>query len=97
MTKIIYSYDYSDFDSWNSHRLNLWIVQICEKLFVQTIHQSHDSTRSLYNIVRELWCSGSCSRLVIPGSWVQIPLGMYALRQGILSTIVSHDPGVVSG
>ena len=29
--------------------------------------------------------------------WVRIPLGAYALRQGILSTIVSLDPGVVNG
>ena len=48
-------------------------------------------------IVGALWCSGSCSRLVIRGSWVRIPLGAYALRQGILSTIVSLDPGVVNG
>ena len=47
--------------------------------------------------VGALWCSGSCSRLVISGSWVRIPLGAYALRQGILSTIVSLDPGVVNG
>ena len=39
--------------------------------------------------VGALWCSGSCSRLVINGSWVGVPLGAYALRQGILSTIVS--------
>ena len=46
--------------------------------------------------VGALWCSGSCSRLLIRGSWVRIPLGAYALRQGILSTIVSLDPGVVN-
>ena len=46
--------------------------------------------------VGALWCSGSCSRLAIRGSWVLIPLGAYALRQGILSTIVSLDPGVVN-
>ena len=50
-----------------------------------------------FNEVGALWCSGSCSRLVIRGSWVRIPLGAYALRQGILSTIVSRDPGVVNG
>ena len=50
-----------------------------------------------YNKVGALWCSGSCSRLVIRGPWVRIPLGAYALRQGILSTIVSLDPGVVNG
>ena len=44
-----------------------------------------------------LWCSGSDSRLVIRGSAVRIPLGAYALRQGILSIIVSLDPGVVNG
>ena len=49
-----------------------------------------------------VWCSGSCSWLVIRGSWVWIPPpppppppGVYALRQGILSTNVSLDPGVV--
>ena len=47
--------------------------------------------------VAALWCSGSCSRLVIRGSWDRIPLGAYVLRQGILSTIVSLDPGVVNG
>ena len=47
--------------------------------------------------VGALWCSGSCSRLVIRGSWVRIPLGAYALTQGILSTIISLDPGVVNG
>ena len=47
--------------------------------------------------VGALWGSGSCSRLVTRGSWVRIPLGAYALRQGILSTIVSLDPGVVNG
>ena len=31
-------------------------------------------------ISRALWCSGSCSWLVIRGSWVQIPLGVYACR-----------------
>ena len=35
--------------------------------------------------------------LVIRGSWVRIPLGAYALRQGILSTLASLDPGVVNG
>ena len=33
----------------------------------------------------------------VGGSWVRILLGAYALRQGILSTIVSLDPGVVNG
>ena len=47
--------------------------------------------------VGALWCSDSCSLLVIRGSWVRIPLGAYALRQGILSTIVLLDPGVVNG
>ena len=47
--------------------------------------------------VGALWCSGSCSQLVIRGSWVRIPLSAYALRQGILSTLVSLDPGVVNG
>ena len=31
------------------------------------------------------------------GRGIRIPLGAYALRQGILSTIVSLDPGVVHG
>ena len=44
-----------------------------------------------------LWCSGSCSLLVIRGSWVRIPLGAYAPRQGSLSTVVSLDPSVVNG
>ena len=39
-----------------------------------------------------LWCSGLCSRLFIRGSWIPIPLGTYARRQGILSTIVSLNP-----
>ena len=47
--------------------------------------------------VGALWCSGSRSRLAIRRSGVRIPLGAYALRQGILSTIVSLDPGVVNG
>ena len=47
--------------------------------------------------VGALWCSGVCSWLVIRGSWVRIPLGAYALRQGILSIIVFLDPGVVNG
>ena len=44
-----------------------------------------------------LWCSGLCSLLVIRGSWVRIPLGAYAPRQGSLSTVVSLDPRVVNG
>ena len=44
-----------------------------------------------------LWCSGLRSRLAIRRSGVRIPLGVYALRQGILPTIVSLDPGVVNG
>ena len=47
--------------------------------------------------VGALWCTGSRSRLAIRRSVVRIPLGAYALRQGILSTIVSLDPGVVNG
>ena len=47
--------------------------------------------------VGSLWCSGSCSRLVIRGSWVRMPLDAYAPRQGILSTNVSLIPGVVNG
>ena len=30
--------------------------------------------------VGALWCRGLCSRLVIRGSWVRIPLGAYSLR-----------------
>ena len=45
----------------------------------------------------KLWCIGSYSRLVIRGSWVRIPLGAHAPRQGISSTVVSLDPGVVNG
>ena len=45
---------------------------------------------------RAVWCSGSRSRLAIRRSGVRIPLGAYALRQCILSTIVSLDPGVVN-
>ena len=52
---------------------------------------------SCINVLGALWCSGSCSRLVIRGTWVWIPLSTYALIQGILSTIVSLDPGVVNG
>ena len=48
-------------------------------------------------LVGALWCSGSCSRLVFRELWVRIPLGAYALRQGILSTLVSLDSGVVDG
>ena len=44
-----------------------------------------------------LWFSGSCSRLVIRGSWVRTPLGAYTPRQGILSTVVSLDPSVGNG
>ena len=47
--------------------------------------------------VGALWSNGLCSWLVIWGSWVQIPLGAYALRQGIWSTIVSLNPNVVNG
>ena len=47
--------------------------------------------------VEALWCSGSDSGLTIRGSVVRIPLGAYALRQGILSIIVSLDPGEVNG
>ena len=61
-----------------------------------TAQPEHDKEEKHDN-VGTLWCSGSCSRLVIRGSWVRIPLGAYALRQGILSTIVSLDPGVVNG
>ena len=32
--------------------------------------------------VGALWCNGLCSRLVIRRSWVRIPLGAYAFRQG---------------
>ena len=49
------------------------------------------------DIVGALWCSGSRSRLSSQRVGVRIPLGAYALRQGILSTIVSLDPGVVNG
>ena len=48
-------------------------------------------------LVGALWCSGSRSRLSSQRVRVRIPLGAYALRQGILSTIVSLDPGVVNG
>ena len=51
----------------------------------------------LLNRLGALWCSGLCLRLVIRGSWVRILLGAYAPRQGILSSIVSLDPGVVNG
>ena len=44
-----------------------------------------------------LWCSGLYSRLAIRRSGVRIPLCAYALRQGILSTIVSLIPVVVNG
>ena len=54
--------------------------------------------RSVIHSFSSLSFIDSCSRLVINGSWVRIPLGVYALRQGILSTIiVSLDPGVVNG
>ena len=58
---------------------------------------NHKHILKMLQMVEALWCSGSCYRLVIRGSWVRIPLGAYAPRQGILSTIVSLDPGVVNG
>ena len=46
------------------------------------------------NFMGALRYSGSCSRVAIRGSWVRIPLSVYALTQGILSTIVSLVQGV---
>ena len=50
--------------------------------------------------MRASWCSWSvlstCNQRVM-ALLVQITLGAYAPRQGILSTIVSLDPGVVNG
>ena len=48
-------------------------------------------------LVGVLWRNGSCSRLVIGGSVVRSQPSAYAPRQGILSTIVSLDPGVLNG
>ena len=44
-----------------------------------------------------LWRTGSCSRLVISGSMVRSQPSAYTPRQGILSTIVSLNPGVLNG
>ena len=44
-----------------------------------------------------LWCRGFYTRLVIRESWVRIPLGTYALGQGILPIVVSLDSGVENG
>ena len=48
-------------------------------------------------IVGVLWRTGSCSRLVISGSMVRSQPSAYTPRQGILSTIVSLNPGVLNG
>ena len=48
-------------------------------------------------IMGALWCCGAYSRLVIRGSVVLVHIVHYAPRQGISSTIVSLDPGVVNG
>ena len=44
-----------------------------------------------------LWHTGSCSHLVISGSMVRSQPSAYTPRQGILSTIVSLNPGVLNG
>ena len=61
-------------------------------LFLKNRNYCHHSGYIIDLFVGALWCSGSCSRLVISGSWVRIPLGAYALRQGILSTICLSRP-----
>ena len=61
------------------------------------LYQNFANMRIKGCIVGALWYSGSCSRLAIRRSGVRIPLGAYALRQGVLFTIVSLDPGVVNG
>ena len=69
----------------------IWRIQYSHLILLKffSIHHTYIPTT--------LWCSGSHSRLAIRKSGVRIPLGAYALRQGILSTIVSLDPGVVNG
>ena len=66
------------------------------KIFIYLIAFLHGAQMNTH-AVGALWCSGSRTRLAIRRSGVRIPLGAYALRQGILSTIVSLDPGVVNG
>ena len=71
----------------------------CTSFWMSKLNYNYMSTENnAYPCITvSLWCGGSCSRLVISGSWIRIPLGAYALRQWMLSTIVSLNPGVVNG
>ena len=64
---------------------------------VASAHPSINYFQIFWYFVGVLWHTGSCSHLVISGSMVRSQPSAYTPRQGILSTIVSLNPGVLNG
>ena len=86
---------------WRHHhrydQANGWSCSGMESQLFLSLSKEFLQNTTFLEIEGALWCSGSCFRLVIRRLWVWIPLGAYDPRQGVLSTIVSLDPGVVNG